>query len=72
VSGKLKFNVGELMINEHDTCISIDIRFPVTINKEEVCQKLRNAAGKYKLNYEEFDFLAPSYVPLESELVKNC
>ncbi len=71
VSGKLKCNVGKLQVNENETVLSIDMRIPVTADKNEVCQKLTATAKKYNLTFEEFDYLASIYVPLESELVTN-
>jgi predicted dipeptidase len=69
VSGKLKFNVGMIKIDEIEQ-ISIDSRIPVTESKEVMVTKLRAAAAKYGLTYKEFDWLAPIYLPLNNFMIE--
>lgn len=68
-SGKLTFNAATVTIDEQETKIGIDIRIPVTIDKEELVKKLTEKAAEYQLDYVEFDFLDSLYVPVDSELV---
>jgi predicted dipeptidase len=68
-SGKLKFNVGMIELGQVEQ-LSIDARMPVTVSKEEVVAKLRAAAVEYGLEYKEFDWLAPIYLPLDHFMVK--
>lgn len=68
-SGALTFNLATVLINENETKIGIDMRIPVTISKDELAEKLEQVAKNYELNYQEHDYLAPLYVPAESELV---
>jgi predicted dipeptidase len=70
VSGKLTFNVGKLDIDDVER-VSVDIRIPVTVDKEEVVAKLRAAAAEYGLEYREYDWLASLYVPLDHPLVRT-
>ena len=51
--------------------IRIDIRIPVLADKEKLVQTLTNKASDYRLVYEEFDYLAPLYVPKDSFLVST-
>jgi predicted dipeptidase len=44
-SGKLKFNIGKISLNDNET-LSIDIRIPVSVKKEEIEEKLIKAAEK--------------------------
>jgi succinyl-diaminopimelate desuccinylase len=67
-SGKLKFNVGKIELGSMEQ-LSIDSRLPVTVSKEEVVAKLSVAAAKYGLEYKEFDWLAPLYLPLDHFMV---
>lgn len=67
-SGKLKFNVGKIELGKVEQ-LSIDSRFPVTVPKEELVAKLTASAAKYGLEYKEFDWLAPIYVPLDNFIV---
>lgn len=71
VSGKLTFNVATLEVNELETKIGIDIRMPVTTNKEEVVLKLQAVAQEFGLTYHEHDYIASLYVPKDSELVTS-
>ncbi|HTP01280.1 MAG TPA: M20 family metallopeptidase [Anaerolineales bacterium] len=67
-SGKLKFNVGMIHLAEKEQ-ISIDMRIPVTASKDELVGKLRAAAEAYGLQYKEFDWLPPLYVPRDHPVV---
>jgi acetylornithine deacetylase/succinyl-diaminopimelate desuccinylase-like protein len=67
-SGKLKFNVGKVDIGQIEQ-ISIDTRIPVTVHKEEVVSKLSAVAARHGLEYKEFDWLAPLYLPLDHFIV---
>jgi succinyl-diaminopimelate desuccinylase len=69
-SGKLKFNVGKIELGDAEQ-ISIDARLPVMVSKEAIVSKLRLAATKYGLEYQEFDWLAPIYLPLDHFMVET-
>jgi predicted dipeptidase len=69
-SGKLKCNVGKIELGGKER-LSIDIRIPVTVQKDEVVSKLSAAAAGYGLDYHEFDWLAPIYVPLDHPLIET-
>lgn len=71
VSGKLKFNLGKVDINEKSITLSIDIRIPVTVSKEEIVEKSKSIGEKYGFKYEERDFLRSLYVPLDHVLIKT-
>ena len=67
-SGKLKFNVGKIDLGKTEQ-LSIDIRIPVTASREEVVKSLTMAAAKYGLEYKEYDWLGPIYLPLDHFMV---
>jgi len=67
-SGKLKFNVGKIDLGKVEQ-LSIDSRLPVTVSKEEMVARLSAVAAKYGLEYKEFDWLAPIYLPLDHFMV---
>jgi len=69
-SGKLKFNVGKIDLGEGEQ-LSIDCRIPVTIPKEEVVSKLSTTASVYGLEYKEFDWLAPIYLPRDHFMIET-
>jgi len=67
-SGKLKFNVGKIDLGKSEQ-LSIDIRIPVTASKEKVVKSLTMSAAKYGLEYKEYDWLGPIYLPLDHFMV---
>ena len=69
-SGKLKFNVGMIHLGEVEQ-ISIDTRIPVTVSKDEIVKKISTAAARYGLEYKEFDWLAPIYLPLDHPVIET-
>lgn len=70
-SGKLMFNLGMFDFNEEYDELCIDMRIPVTHDKEELIAKLIEVAKQYDLEYIEHDWLGPIYVPTDSELIVN-
>ena len=70
-SGRLSFNIAGLTLNSEKSEIRIDIRIPVLADKDQLVSQLAEIAGRYQLDYEEFDYLAPLYVPKDSELVST-
>ncbi len=70
-SGHLTFNISSLEINAKETRMQIDIRIPVTIDHDALIDQLSKKVSEYGLTYEHFDYLAPLYVPKDSELVKT-
>ena len=70
-SGRLSFNIAGLTLNSEKSEIRIDIRIPVLADKDQLVAQLAEIAGRYQLDYEEFDYLAPLYVPKDSELIST-
>ncbi|MFO8069026.1 MAG: M20 family metallopeptidase [Alkalibacterium sp.] len=71
VSGELTINVGTLEINENTSEVMLDIRIPVTYDKEEIVKVLKEKSSEYGLDYQEHDYLDSLYVPKDSELVQS-
>ena len=70
-SGQLTFNISSLEINENETRMQIDLRIPVTVDRDNLLAKLSKQVADYDLNYVHFDYLAPLYVPKDSKLVRT-
>ena len=64
-------DIAGLTLNSEKSEIRIDIRIPVLADKDQLVAQLAEIAGRYQLDYEEFDYLAPLYVPKDSELVST-
>jgi predicted dipeptidase len=69
-SGRLKFNVGKIRLDANEQ-ICIDCRIPVTVSKDEVVSKVSQAAARYGLEYKEFDWLAPIYLPKDHFMIET-
>jgi predicted dipeptidase len=69
-SGRLKLNVGKIDIG-HMEQLSIDIRSPVTVPKEEIVERLIVVAHEYGLAYREYDWIAPKHIPLDHSLIET-
>lgn len=70
-SGALKFNIGKVAVNEVSELMNIDIRIPVTVEKEFVWTKLVELSSTYGFKLKENDYLKSIYTPLESPLVQT-
>lgn len=70
-SGTLSFNIAGLTISAKKSEIRLDIRIPVTADKEALVSTLQAKAQSCGLTYEEYDYLASLYVPLDSQLVST-
>lgn len=68
-SGELKFNVGKIEFTEENEILMIDMRIPVTYDKEKIVETLSRKAKEYGLEYIQHDYLKSIYVPLDSELI---
>lgn len=71
MSGKLKFNVGKVKFTKMSESIMIDMRIPVTVEKDEIVKKLTEVAKKYQLTYKQYDYLKSIYIPKDSFLIKT-
>lgn len=71
ISGKLTVNVGKIDLTEDTETISLDIRIPVTIPKNQIVDIIKSKGNEYGLTYEEYDWLPPNYVPADHFLIKS-
>lgn len=71
VSGKLTCNIGKIDLNEFGEVISLDVRIPVTVEKEEFTKRLESIASKYNLVYSEYDWAKSIYLPADHFLIKT-
>lgn len=70
-SGKITFNIGKINIDENSEEIAIDIRIPVTKDKEKIVNDIKQKVQEYNIEYEEFDYLDSLYVPKDHKLIKT-
>lgn len=69
-SGRLTCNLGLADFKPGEQTLGIDIRFPVSYKKEDITALLEKAAGKYGFTVEEFDYLRPIHIDLDTPLVR--
>ena len=70
-SGPATINLGKMDCTEQGTVFSADLRLPATMEKETALALLRKRAVECHMTVEEFDWLRPIHVPLESQLVQD-
>lgn len=68
-SGPVTVNLGKFTLDEHGATLGLDLRLPVTCEKEEVLSLVREKAAACHMTVEEFDWLRPIHVPQDSPLV---
>ncbi len=71
VSGNLIFNVGQINFTENLIKTTVNIRYPVTKNKNEVLEGIKNEVGQYDVYLEMKNHQEPLYVPKDDSLVQN-
>ena len=70
-SGNLSFNCATLTINSQTSELGLDLRIPVTVDKEALVAKLTAILEQYELVYEPIDYVDSLYVPKDSMLVET-
>ena len=70
-SGPVTVNLGKFTLNEQGAVLGLDLRLPVTREKEEILALVRRKAEACHMTVEEFDWLRPIHVPLDSFLVSR-
>ena len=65
-SGPVTVNLGKFSLDEQGAVLGIDLRLPVTCEKETILALVREKAAACHMTVEEFDWLRPIQVPLDS------
>lgn len=68
-SGPATVNLGKFTLDAQGAMLGLDLRLPVTRQKEEILALVREKAAAYHLTVEEFDWLHPIHVAQDSPLV---
>lgn len=69
-SGPLTLNVGTVHIDDGYATCTIDIRYPVTMNGENILNQVKKAASNENLNVKVLKHSEPLYIAEDSELIK--
>lgn len=71
ISGKLTYNLGVIDVNENTARLSVNIRYPVTVNAGAIISKLQQAGAAYGFFFEDYSDSPSHYVPEDAALVKT-
>ncbi|MEL7657255.1 MAG: dipeptidase PepV [Bacillota bacterium] len=70
-SGKLIFNVGMVNIDDESASLTINIRYPVTMNDEQVYNTMLPIINKYNLGIIKKKNQEPIYMPKDDEMIRT-
>ncbi len=71
ISGELTINPSILTINERIASITLDIRYPVKSNVNQILQEISDNATGFDLHMEIISHLRPKFIDPESEQIRN-
>lgn len=71
VSGNLIFNVGQINFSGNLIKTTVNIRYPVTKNKDIVLEGIKNEIDQYDVSLDMKNHQEPLYVPKDDTLVQN-
>ena len=71
VSGKMTLNVGLIELNENDYKITMDIRYPISYQANEIVNALHQAFAAAGYNMEQLFALDPIFFPKDHRLLEK-
>jgi len=71
LSGKLTLNLGMIDVNDQYGRAIIDIRYPVSLEKEHILSRIYHVAGAHGIEVEVLEHQGPLYVPEDHFLVQT-
>lgn len=69
VSGNLSCNLGKIRLNDNNSYLTLDIRYPVTMNGEKILKQVEKSAAINELSVEVIHHAPPLYLPKESPTI---
>ncbi len=69
-SGPLSVNVGTVHIDEGYATCTLDIRYPVTMNGDNILELVKKAAANENLNVKVLKHSTPLYIAEDSEIIR--
>ncbi len=70
-SGKLIFNVGMVNIDDESAAVTINIRYPVTMNDEQVYDSILPVVNQYNLGIIKKEHKAPIYIDKDDVMIRT-
>lgn len=68
-SGKLILNVGMVNMDDESASLTINIRYPVTMNQEQIYQSILPVLNQYNLGVIKKGHQPPIYMPADDEMI---
>lgn len=69
ISGKLIFNVGQIKVDEKTAGLTINIRYPVTMNGEKIYEGIRSVTDAYEFGIVKKNEQLPIHLDLDHPVV---
>lgn len=69
ISGRLVFNVGMISLDSDSVRLTVNIRYPVTMDDNKVYEGIMNVIGEYDLGIVKGHHQQPIYVPEDDPLI---
>ncbi|HWQ78870.1 MAG TPA: dipeptidase PepV [Anaerovoracaceae bacterium] len=70
-SGKLVFNVGMVNIDDESAVVTINIRYPVTMNDEQVYEAILPVVNQYNLGIVKKEHKQPIFIPKDDKMIQT-
>ncbi|PAB58628.1 dipeptidase PepV [Anaeromicrobium sediminis] len=70
-SGKLIFNVGVIDFSDDEIKVSVNVRYPVTYEKDAIYDGMKSVTNTYDIDIVETDYMAPIYMPKDHALIER-
>jgi len=70
-SGELVLNVGTVTTKENEIILSVNIRYPIDTELNEIIENIKRATTKYSIDLNIINHLPPLYIPEDHFLVKT-
>lgn len=67
----MKFNIGKVEFTPEEEILCVDMRIPVTYDKDKIVATLTEKVKPYGFECVPYDYLKSIYVPLNSKLIKT-
>ena len=71
ISGKLNFNIGKMSITKEKERLFLDLRLPVTVNKQRILEQLSEAVQPYGLTLVQEGGLPAIYLSKDHVLIRT-
>ena len=70
-SGKLIFNVGMVNIDAESASVTVNIRYPVTMNDEQIYEAILPIVNQYNLGIVKKEHKQPIFIPKDDKMIRT-